>query len=536
MSDSLAIAAVTNALVHVLQRGFAPDPDGFDTFGGDVRVTTQPPDKVQAGGSHKINLFLYQANLNPSWRNMDLPWQTRPGETKPTPLPLDLHYLITVHYGESEESVHTDVQGALLGSHRLLGRAMGILHDHPILSAAEINDSLPEAERERHPYSQMETVRITPQPLSLDELSKIWTGFQTQYRLSAAYEASVVLIESTRPARAPLPVLRRGPEDEGVKSLLGPFPVLEEIRRPAATRPGIQLGDLIEILGQNLPGEDTCLTLQHARLPKGYEQTVEAGSTTTRLQVQLPSPASLPAGEAWPAGFYQVATLQRCAQAQPEKASNQLPLLIAPTLQPLTFLAADNQLARDNQGSLTLPIEATSEVLPEQGASVLVGSHALSVAPHATATSRLVFEGMVPATDDFLVVRLRVDGVDSLAFKQDDAGLTFDPAQKLRLLPSLIVRAEAGTPLITNGEKDVPVTVTVANQVQPGQQVSLALGGTTLPAVAVPGDRKVTFTLTVPKELESAVVRLLVDGAEEPRARQTADGFILNPGHKVKLT
>jgi uroporphyrinogen-III decarboxylase len=46
----------------------------------------------------------------------------------------------------------------------------------------------------------------------------------------------------------------------------------------------------------------------------------------------------------------------------------------------------------------------------------------------------------------------------------------------------------------------------------------------------------VTFTLTVPKELESAVVRLLVDGAEEPRARQTADGFILNPGHKVKLT
>ena len=35
---------------------------------------------------------------------------------------------------------------------------------------------------------QVERVRITAQPLSLEEMSKLWMTFQTQYRISAAYE------------------------------------------------------------------------------------------------------------------------------------------------------------------------------------------------------------------------------------------------------------------------------------------------------------------------------------------------------------
>jgi hypothetical protein len=383
----------------------------------------------------------------------------------------------------------------------------------------------------------METVRITPQPLSLDELSKIWTGLQTQYRLSAAYEVSVVLIESMRPARAPLPVLRRGPEDEGVTSSLGPFPNLEEIRRPAGARPGIQLGDGIELLGRNLPGVNTLLAFQHARLNEANQLAVEAGSTTTRLAVLLPKSDAIPPDQIWPAGLYQVVAFVLGSKGQPDQTSNQRPLLLAPTLQPLSFLANDDRLARDNQGALMLPIRVTTEVLPKQGASLLVGSHQMSVAPHAQATADLVFWGAVPATDDFLVVRLRVDGVDSLAFKQSNGALVFDPLQKIRLLPDLIVQAEAGTPspIDLTGNVSIPVRITVANQVQPGQQASLVVGGATLPGVAVPPERQVTFTLIVPKDQKSVVVRLLVDGAEEPRARQTADGFVLNPGHKVDL-
>ena len=50
-------------------------------------------------------------------------------------------------------------------------------------------------------------IRITLQPLSIDDISKLWAGFQMQYRLSVAYEVAVVLIDSTRPTRAAPPVL-----------------------------------------------------------------------------------------------------------------------------------------------------------------------------------------------------------------------------------------------------------------------------------------------------------------------------------------
>jgi hypothetical protein len=46
-------------------------------------------------------------------------------------------------------------------------------------------------------HEQVERVRITLQPLTLEEVAKLWNVFQTPYRISVAYEVSVVLIEST---------------------------------------------------------------------------------------------------------------------------------------------------------------------------------------------------------------------------------------------------------------------------------------------------------------------------------------------------
>src|SRR5262249_7015632 len=161
----------------------------------------RPPDKaaVAVEGKARLNLFLYQTTLNAAWRNAEVPQQLRPGEVGPPPLALDLHYLVTA-YGIDEADPEVN-------SHRLLGPAIGTLHDHPLLGAREIEAQLGESELQ----DQVERVRITPQPLSLDEMSKLWTAFQAQYRISAAYQASVVLIDSTRARTTPLPVLTRGP-------------------------------------------------------------------------------------------------------------------------------------------------------------------------------------------------------------------------------------------------------------------------------------------------------------------------------------
>ena len=80
---------------------------------------------------------------------------------------------------------------------------MRVLHDHPLLGADEIRTALPNNDL----ADQIERIRITPQPMPVDEFSKLWTTFQVGYRISAAYQVSVVLIDSTRPSRTPLPVL-----------------------------------------------------------------------------------------------------------------------------------------------------------------------------------------------------------------------------------------------------------------------------------------------------------------------------------------
>jgi hypothetical protein len=71
-------------------------------------------------------------------------------------------------------------------SHRLLGESMRVLHERPILDSSELGPA---------PAVGVERVRVTLQPLALEEMTKLWTVFQAPYRLSVVYEATVVLID-----------------------------------------------------------------------------------------------------------------------------------------------------------------------------------------------------------------------------------------------------------------------------------------------------------------------------------------------------
>ena len=227
MSNGFAIAAVTSTLKLLLESHLNLHP-----------VSTLPPDKARNGNAgDQINLFLYHTTVDAAWRNMDIPHQVRPGEIGQPPLPLNLFYLITA-YGANDDD---------LQSQRLLGQAMSVLHDHPLLGSAEIDSIAHESDLQ----NQLERVRITLQPMSVDEMSKLWMIFQTQYRISTTYQVSVVLIDSTRTTQTNLPVLKRN-------IAVRPFrqPVIDEIlpvtdgSLPAA----IMLGGQLKIKGQNLQG------------------------------------------------------------------------------------------------------------------------------------------------------------------------------------------------------------------------------------------------------------------------------------------
>lgn len=393
MSNALAIAAVTATVRNLLFRGINDTVPGAD-------VSTRPPDKARDGiRDPQLNLFLYHAAIDPAWRNMDMPDRVRPGEAGHPPLPLNLHYLITAFGEDNDDSA----------GHRLLGAAMRVLHDHPLLGPRELRAALPESDLHR----QVERVRITNQALTLDEMSKLWTTFQTQYRVSTAYQISVVLIESRRPLRAPSPVLMRGPGDTGptvIPSLELPVPTLDDIV-PGAAPTGAE----IVLTGHHLDGGDVRLRFTHRALedPVILEPPIDGGARERRAVL----PAALPAGPAT------VAALVDLPAA--ELPSNELPLTVEPHItSPLPVNAN-----RDAAGRVTLAIDVAPAVVDGQDALLLVSDRQVAAAPFAAPTSSLAFS--FPIAPGEYPLRLRIGGTDSRLIDRSTTPPSYDPLQRL---------------------------------------------------------------------------------------------------------
>jgi len=134
MSSPLAIASVTRVLKDLLNNGLV-DHDVSGAIGGNVTVTALSPDRVsvQPGSSeaNQLNVFMHQVRPNAGWRNVELPTRNSSGERIGNPLlALNLHYLIT-GYGADE-----------LNGEILLGYAMQLLHENPVLSRQAIRAAL----------------------------------------------------------------------------------------------------------------------------------------------------------------------------------------------------------------------------------------------------------------------------------------------------------------------------------------------------------------------------------------------------------
>lgn len=209
MSNALAIGAVSAVLKDLLNNGLI-EHDLASAVGA-VSVTARAPDLVPMGASDpaQLVLFLYRVSENQGWRNNMLPSRNDRGERiSNPPLALDLHYLLIAH-------------GALeFQAEILLGYAMQLMHENPVLGRDSIRRALAlpspvsgsvlppafQALAAADLADQFESLRITPEPLALEELSKIWPAFMANYRLTTGYQVSVVLIESQKSTRAALPV------------------------------------------------------------------------------------------------------------------------------------------------------------------------------------------------------------------------------------------------------------------------------------------------------------------------------------------
>ncbi|MDH4076737.1 MAG: DUF4255 domain-containing protein, partial [Acidimicrobiia bacterium] len=144
-----------------------------------------------------ISLFLYHVAPNPMLRNEDLPTRDATGQVvlKKPAAALDLQYLLSFTGNDQE-----------LEPQLLLGAALRDLHAHPVLTHDDIADAVKDHEPPILPHPGLsvsdliESVRLYPLALSIEERSKLWSVFfQAPYRLSVEYGATVVMIEKDDP-------------------------------------------------------------------------------------------------------------------------------------------------------------------------------------------------------------------------------------------------------------------------------------------------------------------------------------------------
>jgi hypothetical protein len=330
------------------------------------------------------------------------------------PLALNLFYLATA-YGE-EQRADEEVM-----SHHLLGRAMSTFHDHPLLGTEEIRNALPDNDL----HQQIERVRITSQPMTLDEISKLWSAFQTPYRLSSFYQVAVVLIESTRQLRAPLPVLTRGRDDRGVisqPSLIPPYPAIDQLTLPARQN-AVRLGETVLISGHHLDGENVRVRLTNRHLPEPRILAPEPGATSSEVAVVIPNqPAE------WIADVYLLAIVVLRPDELADRITNELPLLVAPQITAI----APNPAIRDAAGNVTLTLTCTPQIRPEQRASLLLGDREIHANALPAQTDSLGFN-ITGATPGDYFLRLRVDGIDSLLIDKSTTVPVFDLSQRVTI-------------------------------------------------------------------------------------------------------
>ena len=415
MSNALAIAGVTAVLRDLLNDGLI-NHNVSGVLGSTVTVSVLPPDRVVAAGSNEasqLNLFLHQVTPNSGWRNEGLPSRDGSGRHRLTnhALALDLHYLLSAYTGGD---LHSEI---------LLGYAMQLLHETPVLTREAIQTalhpspgvgtSLPpalQALADSGLERQLEQIKITPEYLSTEEVSKLWTATQSHFRPTAAYMASVVLIEAARPTRSGLPVLSRGPvdiatgRDRGVvvtPDLVPPFPTLQTVA-PAGGQPVARLGEMVDLTGHHLDGTNREIVLANDRF--AIEETIAAAGTGGPTLVQFTIPVADAAD--FPVGVYRVAARVVRPGETTSRETNQLALTLAPHIAGLPAV-----VVRDGAGTATFTVNFHPALRAGQSVTLVLGQQAYEPEPFTPPVTSLGFV-IEDAPAGNHLARLRIDGVE----------------------------------------------------------------------------------------------------------------------------
>lgn len=178
MADYTAIADVGITLVELLREKMK------DLILDDNSIALMSPAEVESGdNSTRLTLYLYQIVENIHLRDLDTS-QADSSRLMNAPLVIDLFYMLTSHpvstIGDRTERTRDE--------QNVLSRAMQVLHDNKVLKGSILKDNLSEEDEPLH---------VTQVPMSLDDMTKIWTTFQDRpFKPSVCYIVTPVVVRS----------------------------------------------------------------------------------------------------------------------------------------------------------------------------------------------------------------------------------------------------------------------------------------------------------------------------------------------------
>jgi hypothetical protein len=400
-----------------------------------VVVSAVSPDRVDFAqqstqAKSQLNLYLYNVTQNQGWRNVGYPSRNSNGDRIDNPpLAVNLHYLLSA-YGM--EPFHSEI---------LLGYGMQLFHETPFLPRDAIRKSLAApslvaAGQGLPPFmsslftselaEQVEQIKIWPETLSTEEISRLWTAFQAKYRPTAAYQVSVVLIESRATTKTAPPVIRRN-----VQAITLQKPRIDQIlsQKTPADPPDpdqmIVAGYILVLRGSQLKGQNTTVLLSGL-------QVVPPAASLQDISITFPLPAGLLAGPQ-SVQVLQSVTYVLNNQTYPGFESNQASFVLHPVIQSVSLANVQGSASDPRSGDLLLTV--SPPVGPTQDVRVALNQYLTGSPPSDTPLAytfqlpprvqlqsppssvpppspnlQASFSGVLPGT---YVVRVQIDGADS---------------------------------------------------------------------------------------------------------------------------
>jgi len=402
MSNFLAIATVTAVLKRLLQE--AAD----EAVSGSKVETDRPKAASNGAAAPGIDFYLYQVTPNAALRSEDLPTRRTDGTlVQRLRVALDLHYLVSFRGDDSK-----------LEPQLLLANAVRALHASPVVTPGAIHQALLQSEFSFLVGSDLEQafelVKVTPLALSLEELSKLWSVFfQIPYKLSLAYQATVVVIEGKETPQQALPVLER-------RLYVHPFQnaFIDEVASGAGPGRPILAGDTLVLRGSQLRADLTHLMVRGV---------VVEPSVVSDSEIRVPLTAPPFPADGLRAGVQGVSVVHPVLMGAPEVEHAGLesnvaafvlrPAVTAPSAPDSTHVSVTVSPAVEEGQRPVLLLNRLSNGPPS--------AHVFANPPAPADVASLEFEISGVAAGDYFV-RVQVDGAESLVVL-DPASPEFGP-------------------------------------------------------------------------------------------------------------